>query len=122
MTGFPLRVREQITRRANGACERCGMAAPAYQHHHRRPRGMGGSSAEDTNVASNALNFCVSCHTEVEANRTDGLRYGWLVRQGCKPEQVPVLRKGEWVFLRNDGGVEPCVQQAETYFDNREGA
>lgn len=113
MTGFPKRVRDVITRRANGTCERCGMAAPAYQHHHRRPRGMGGSSAEDTNTPCNALHFCIPCHTDVEANRSDGLRYGWLVRQGANPETVPVLRKGEWVQLDNNGGYTACTYQPE---------
>lgn len=103
MTGFPKAVRELITRRANGACERCGLSAPAYQIHHRRPRGMGGSTADDTNRPSNALFVCVSCHQEIEANRDDALKYGWLVRQGQDPVGVKVLRRGEWVTLANDG-------------------
>lgn len=111
MTGFPKSVREQITRRANGGCERCGLTAQAYQHHHRRPRGMGGSKAHDTNSATNGLFFCVPCHLEVEANRSDGLRYGWLVRQGADPETVPVFRKGTWVQLDSDGGYSECTYQ-----------
>lgn len=114
MTGFSRRVREQIVNRAVQACERCGLAAPAYQWHHRRPRGMGGSSAEDTNGPHNGLLLCVPCHAEVEANRTDGLRYGWLVRQGARPETVPVLRRGEWVVLDNNGGYTPCTYQVVT--------
>ena len=103
MTGFPKRVRDIITRRADGACERCGWAAPAYQHHHRRPRGMGGSSRDDTNLASNALQVCIPCHSDIENNRDDSLKYGWLLRQGQNPQEVKVLRKGTWVNLSDDG-------------------
>lgn len=106
MTGFTKRVRDIITARADGACERCGLAAPAYQHHHRRPRGMGGSTADETNCASNALCVCVACHREIEANREDALKYGWLVRQGHNPEDVKVLRRGTWVTLTTNGGMQ----------------
>lgn len=104
MTGFSRRVRDQIMARANGACERCGITAQAYQLHHRRPRGMGGSSADDTNQASNGLCVCVTCHSEIEANREESLRFGWLVRQGQAPDAVKVLRKGTWVVLNDEGG------------------
>lgn len=106
MTGFLKPVRDMIVRRSQGVCERCG-AAPAVQIHHRRPRGMGGSSAADTNVASNGLAVCVACHREIEANRADSLKYGWLVRQGREPFLVPVFRRGEWVTLYDDGDFRP---------------
>lgn len=105
MTGFLKPVRDMIVRRSQGVCERCG-AAPAVQIHHRRPRGMGGSSAADTNVASNGLAVCVACHREIEANRADSLKYGWLIRQGQNPAEIGVLRMGEWVLLRDDEGFE----------------
>lgn len=104
MTGFPKQVRDVIVRRSQGICERCA-AAPAVQIHHRRARGMGGSKAADTNVASNGLAVCVSCHQQIEANRADSLKYGWLVRQGQEPAEVPVFRMGTWVQLNSDGGI-----------------
>jgi hypothetical protein len=107
MTGFPQKVRDIITLRAGGCCERCGFAAPAYQHHHRRPRGMGGSSADDTNRASNALCVCVSCHSEIEANREAAISFGWLVRQGLDPADTPVLLSGSWVLLDDFGYTTP---------------
>lgn len=105
MTGFSKSVRDTITDRAYGSCERCGLAAPAYQIHHRRPRGMGGSSREDTNTAANALFTCVACHSEIEANRAAALMYGWLVRQGHDPADVPVMVRGVWVMLDDQGGI-----------------
>jgi 5-methylcytosine-specific restriction enzyme A len=112
MTGFPRKVRDIIAARAGGACERCGLAAPAYQHHHRRPRGMGGSSADDTNRASNALCVCVPCHTDIESNREDALKYGWIVRQGCEPVNTSVLLSGRWVLLDDFGYVTPVEETA----------
>ena len=103
MTGFPKAVREQIVERAGGACERCGMTAQASQHHHRRARGMGGSKAADTNTAANGLLLCIPCHADVESNREEALRFGWLVRQGQNPMEVSVLRKGAWVRLADNG-------------------
>ena len=106
MTGFSPKVREQITRRADGLCERCGNPALVVQHHHRRPRGAGGSKASDTNVASNALVACVPCHSWIEANRDEALHWGWLVRQGHPPAEVPVWIGWRWVLLKDDGTVE----------------
>jgi 5-methylcytosine-specific restriction protein A len=114
LTGFPQRVLDQLQLRSNGRCERCGVPCAVFQAHHRRPRGMGGSTAADTNVASNALLVCVTCHADIEANRSDGLRYGWLVRQGCDPGTVPVLRRGEWVLLGDKGEYTATPYQAVT--------
>lgn len=109
MTGFPKRVRALVEARANGFCERCGQPALVFQHHHRRPRGMGGSKADDTNSSANGLCVCVPCHREIEANRVEALAHGWLVRQGDDPAAAPVFRRGEWVLLDNDGQIKPAT-------------
>jgi len=75
------------------------------QLHHRRPRGMGGSSASDTNTAANCLALCVGCHQHIESNRKEALSLGWLVHQGDTPEHARVFRRGQWVWLTNDGAV-----------------
>ena len=105
MTGFPKEVKRQVLSRASGHCERCSHLSFTYHYHHRRPRGMGGSKADDTNTAANCVLLCPACHREVESDRVDALRWGWLVRQGCDPAQVPVLRRGAWVFLNSEGGL-----------------
>jgi 5-methylcytosine-specific restriction protein A len=102
MNGFPKHVRNTVAARANGFCERCGANTPT-QLHHRRPRGMGGSRADDTNTAPNALAVCESCHREIESDRDDALKFGWLVRQGANPGDVPVFRRGQWVVLTDTG-------------------
>jgi len=68
---------------------------------------MGGSTAPETNRASNALQVCVSCHRDIEANRRDALRYGWLIPQGHNPPDVPVLLRGQWVTLNDTGAAVP---------------
>lgn len=105
MTGFSAAVRKQVLSRASGHCERCGQLSFTYEHHHRRPRGMGGSKADTTNGPANCLLLCPGCHREVEGNRADALRFGWLVRQGQEPAEVPVFRRGTWVTLTEDGKV-----------------
>jgi len=113
MSGFPKPVRDIINTRANNTCERCGLPALVLQHHHRRPRGAGGSKAADTNVASNALVVHPGCHTAIEENRAAAIDAGWLVRQGQHPADVPVLRCGEWVLLDNYGYTTPTSPQGE---------
>ena len=105
MTGFPKAVRDQVIARASGYCERCGKLSFRYEIHHRRPRGMGGSKAADTNTAANALFVCADCHREIEADRKAALKFGWLVRQGQEPAEVKVFRRGTWVQLNNEGGL-----------------
>lgn len=104
MTGFPKAVRAAVLARAAGWCERCGAAEPV-EVHHRRPRGMGGSKAADTNSAANALALCGECHRVVESDRDDATQFGWLIRQGVQPASVPVLRRGQWCRLTDSGHV-----------------
>jgi hypothetical protein len=106
VTGFSKQVREQVVNRALQRCERCGMSSVAFQWHHRRPRGAGGSKAPDTNLASNCVLLCVPCHQSVESNRDDALHEGFLVLQGHRPAEVPVWISWRWVYLKDDGTVE----------------
>lgn len=104
MTGFPKSVRQQLADRSNGLCEICGVAEPVDAHH-RRPRGAGGSKADDTNTAANGILICRDCHSMVEARREFALDRGWLVRQGQSPAGVPLVYQGDWALLGDDGFV-----------------
>ncbi|MEX7470161.1 hypothetical protein AB4Z39_10660 [Mycobacterium adipatum] len=77
---------------------------PAEAAHHRRPRGAGGSKRPDTNKAANALAVCDADHLYLESHREEALKYGWLVLQCDTPATIPVLRRGVFVLLDNDGG------------------
>ena len=65
---------------------------------------MGGSSAADTNRASNIVRLCSGDHVWVERHRTEALELGLLVRQGADPAAVPVVLTYGRVFLDDAGG------------------
>jgi len=76
--------------------------------HHRRPRGMGGTSAPDVNLPSNLLTVCGNgvegCHGLIEAHRAAAYERGWLLRGGDVPSQVPILHAlHNWCYLTDDG-------------------
>lgn len=117
MTGFSKPVRDVVHARSGGRCERCG-ENQAVQVHHRRPRGMGGSSREDTNTPANALHLCVACHQHIESNRDEAHSLGWLVRQHHSPSVAPVFWRGEWRWLDDDGAAN--VAPPAPVFDDTE--
>lgn len=102
LTGFSPLTRKQILDRSGGICEIRG-TAEAEQIHHRRPRGMGSTRRPETNQAANALHACKDCHFDAEINRANAKKLGWLVPQHRNPTEVPVLRRGLWVQLFDDG-------------------
>lgn len=104
MTGFAPDVRRLIRLRADGRCERCGLAR-GVEIHHRRPRGMGGTQQPSTNGAANGLLLCRECHTWVESNRTEALLHGLLVLQIASPAQSAVLYRGSYVYLDDLGNI-----------------
>lgn len=112
MTGFPVKVKRIVQDRAKGACEQCGEPGFGFQFHHRRPRGMGGSKAADTNTASNCVMVCDRCHRFIESYRHEFQQRGWLVAQGKKPSEQPIWRHKQWVLLDDYGYVTPAEESA----------
>lgn len=107
--GFPASVKAIVHARSKGVCEldSCG---PAQVIHHRRPRGAGGTSLPWVNRAANALHLSDACHAQrVEAQRHLSYVNGWLVSMlgTAVSADVPVLYRGRWVLLRDDGSVTP---------------
>jgi len=97
--------------RAGARCELCATdlsaGAPSSKHH-RRPRGMGGSSTTWINDVSNLLLLCgtgtTGCHGRIESHRTAAYDAGWLLRTGFNPWEVPVVLHGHrTVYLTRDG-------------------
>lgn len=114
-TGPTTKVKQLVTDRAAGACEICGKqlldptygwAAP-HSFHHRRPRGMGGTTRTDANTPANLLLLCgtgtTGCHGLIEANRADALATGALLPQTVDPTTVPVSLATGWAYLTEDG-------------------
>lgn len=97
--------RDVVYPRAGGWCEiqLAGVCAGrAAQWHHRLNRSQGGTWA-----ASNGLHVCVPCHAYVtDGERAEAKEKGWAVAPGITPPaEVPVLRRGVWVLLDDEGGV-----------------
>lgn len=114
-TGFSAAVREIVLMRSGGNCEvmvdkLCELNASTI--HHRRPRGMGGSSRSDTNDADNGLAVCRVCHNIVEHRREWSRANGFLVSQAETPGDVPVWwrcatnehKRKKMVLLDKGGG------------------
>lgn len=107
--GFTTAVKQIIERRSAGMCERdfCG---PADHHHHRAPRGRGGSSLPWINLAANGLHVSLACHDYIETHRAESYEKGWLIRRNGNQTaaEVPVLYCGQWGLLANDGSIRPA--------------
>ena len=103
---FNENIREVIYERAKARCERCEGAGSVWHFHHRRPRGMGGTSRTDSGGAANALLLHPQCHEWVERNRSAAYDLGYLVHQQDDPCEVPVRIGFMWVKLNNDGSIQ----------------
>jgi hypothetical protein len=117
VTGPSVKVRDAVYDRAGFRCEVCGAAgAYTYSLHHRRPRGMGGSRAEDTDQPPNLLLICGSgttgCHGRIESYRENARDLGLLLRPWQDPAETPVLVRGRWVHLTPSGTYRLCPQSA----------
>lgn len=92
--------RDKVEDRAAGVCELCGRRVAA-EWHHRKNRSQGGQWA-----ASNGLHLDSACHRWVTEHPKEARAGGWSVRSRQDPRKVPVLRRGQWVLLDDDGGFE----------------
>lgn len=101
---FSEATRKVIYKRANGRCEVCGLPWQIAQIHHRRPRGMGGTSRKNSGTASNGLLVHPKCHARIESQREIALENGWLVSQTADPLVVPVKLWHGVVLLDDNGG------------------
>ncbi|WP_107984239.1 HNH endonuclease [Rhodococcus sp. OK519] len=106
-TGPSRQVAQQVVDRAGGGCEICGVAE-AQQIHHRTPRGMGGSRDPAINMPANLIHICAGCHVRVESKRVQAEGNGHLVRRSQGPSEAPILRRGVWVLLDDEGGWMSC--------------
>lgn len=76
---------------------------------------MGGSKRDETGAAANALLVHPKCHTWIESNRAEALKYGYLVSQWADPRQVPVYRARTWVMLDDEGAIIQKDQRSPEY-------
>lgn len=125
MTGFSKPVEALIIARDLGNCARCGrhvvhlQRGIAWSIHHRRSRGMGGTSIEWVNGAANGIILCGSgttgCHGEVERRDVDAYASGFLIRRGVqKADEVAIRHKTLGLVYLTDGGGWVPVEEGPT--------
>jgi hypothetical protein len=68
-------------------------------------------SQQGTWHASNGLDACSPCHAWIHANPHAALQNGWTVPSFADPAERPVLRRGVWVLLDNEGSFEPVEKR-----------
>jgi hypothetical protein len=118
---FNDKTRETIRERSDERCERCGAGGSVWHFHHRRPRGMGGTSRKDSGGAANALLLHPQCHEWVERNRTAAYDLGYLVDQQSDPCEAPVRMWDGWKYLGSDGSVTEAPSQGVRAVGGRDG-
>jgi 5-methylcytosine-specific restriction protein A len=77
----------------------------ATEAHHRRNRGMGSTRRPDTNEAANGLMCCADDHQWITEHPKEAREFGWIVSQYKTPAEVPVLYRGKWAMLDDQGGL-----------------
>lgn len=101
--------RRLVLARDGDKCLRC--LGPAVDVHHRRPKGMGGTS--DKSIAfglANLISLCRECHAWVHEHPEQGYLTGYLLHSWDDPARFPLLLKpgSTYIYLRADGSFERC--------------
>jgi hypothetical protein len=111
-------VRTRLAERSGGWCEirLVGMCrARAVETSHRvnvKVGGRHGDARRRSDRLSNVVHSCSPCHRWVHLNpRKARDLYGLQVREGRDTATVPLLRRGELVYLDDFGGVHPYEQE-----------
>lgn len=103
---IPTANRQLVQGRAFGRCERCHRPAIVAHLHHRRPKGMGGSSAPDRHAVSALVQLCPGCHDWAHDHPADAAVTGFMVPRssGLSPSEVPIRDlSGRARYLDDEG-------------------
>ena len=98
--------RQLVQGRAFGRCERCLKPTLSGHHHHRRPKGLGGSRLPDRHDVANLVWLCPEDHRWAHANPRAAAESGFIVPRssGRHPLEVPITNlAGETKWLDNEG-------------------
>jgi hypothetical protein len=119
-SGIPAKVRAALKERSGGVCEiqAPGCNGRAVDPSHRIKTGSGGRHGEAAvrhHVLSNLLHACRGCHHgQIHAYPADAYWRGWMLREHEDPTAVPVLRRGLWVLLADDGSIRSSDRTTAT--------
>lgn len=90
-------VRKSILLRDEGKCRKC--SRPAHHVHHRRVKGIGGTSDATIKYGqANLVSLCAECHAFIHAHPAQSYEKGWLVHSWQDPEDVPVPSEVKYDF------------------------
>ncbi|MBX6357905.1 MAG: hypothetical protein IRZ05_18880 [Micromonosporaceae bacterium] len=100
-----------LTARSGGVCEMqlVGCQGQATDPCHRIKRGIGGRHGAAKRLSdrlSNLVHGCRMCHDWCHARPAEAYDFGLMLREWQDPAVEPVLRRGQWVLLDDDGGWE----------------
>lgn len=112
-------IRAKLWERSRGVCEVSGLPLDpdTFDAHHRRNKGMGGTSRPDTDSLSNLLALDPNVHNggpqSVHGRRTWSEERGYLLPKDTdRAISWPVLIHGRrWVFLLSDGQYRDIPQR-----------
>jgi 5-methylcytosine-specific restriction enzyme A len=100
-------VRKVVLARDSNLCLWC--LEPAEHVHHRKPKGIGGTSRPEVQWGlANLVSVCADHHRWIHEHPAEGYLSGFLVHSWDNPEDVPLLVKPGSVFLKlgSDGSLE----------------
>jgi hypothetical protein len=100
------RVRPLVYERDGGLCAMCGNSGDQpLQIQHRIPRQMGGRSRDpDAHALDRLVTIGAKCHDWIERHeRSQAVKYGYLVPAGLAAAEVAVLCWDGWFQLTADG-------------------
>jgi hypothetical protein len=106
------KIRADLWERCKGLCEVSGqpLDPDTFDAHHRRNKGMGGTSRLDTDTLPNLLALLPFVHNlspdSVHGAPAASRAHGYLIgKDENRPDLVPVLLHGRrWVLLGQTGG------------------
>ena len=101
------KARQVVYERSGRICERCGSTGPGSIHHRKNRSQMHKSKHWLVSVLSYLCgNGTQGCHGLVTENPALAGEEGLWVRPWQDPAEIPVLYRGRWAYLREDGSVE----------------
>jgi hypothetical protein len=95
---------QKILNRDNGACYHCALDDETLTVQHRKSKGMGGSKL--MNNSANCITLCSYANGLLESDAAfaeQGREYGWKLRFGDDPLEVPIydVATERWYLLDN---------------------
>lgn len=98
-------VRRVVLSRDDHRCVRCGREA--CDVHHRRSKGMGGTSNEEVAFGlANLISLCRGCHSFTHTHPAESYEHGLLVHSWDDPEVIGITTKFGVLKIRSDGSSE----------------